>query len=337
LISIISVELRTDQGSIPALVAAVERSLQSARSVSLLWRGAAEGTDTKMCKTSKWRVLAGSALVSAVAIIAGPGGSAAAEPVYPPRPTPAPATANQPFAVAPGTVANSTIGVGPALAPAPAAAAARPQPAAAAPATSGTIRDYLQSNGVALEPQKSDDFTALDITLPMPPRWSRVPDPNVVDPFVVIADRSGTSLYTSNAQVVVYKLIGDFDPRAAISHGFVGSQQLMAWKTVGQSLADFGGFPSSIIKGTYRQNNMTLATVHRHVIATSGPDRYLVSLAVTTGAGQAAAERPGTEAIVNGFRVAAPGSAPRTAPPAPAAPASLPAVVPGTGPTISAG
>ncbi|EUA43552.1 putative lipoLpqN family protein [Mycobacterium xenopi 4042] len=79
-------------------------------------------------------------------------------------------------------------------------------------ATTGTLRDYLQSKGVKLEPQKPQGFTALDITLPMPAGWTQVPDPNVADPFVVIANRSGNSLYTSNAQVVVYKLIGDFNP-----------------------------------------------------------------------------------------------------------------------------
>jgi hypothetical protein len=283
----------------------------------------------------KWRVLAAGALLSIVAAVGFAGGKASAEPVYPPGPTPAPAAVNQPFAVAPGTVANSTLGTGPA-APAPAAAAAPPQQAAVAPATSGTIRDYLQSKGIVLEPQKPEDFKALDITLPMPPRWTRVPDPNVVDPFVVIANRSGTSLYTSNAQVVVYKLIGDVDPREAISHGFVDSQQLSAWKTAGASLADFGGYPSSIIKGTYRQNNMTLSTIRRHVIATSGADRYLVSLAVTTGAGQARAESPAIEAIVNGFRVAAPGSMPPPAPTGPAQAASQPASVPVAGPTVSA-
>ena len=47
-------------------------------------------------------------------------------------------------------------------------------------------------------------------------------------------------------------------------------------------MADFNGFPSSMIEGTYRQNNMTLNTSRRNVIATSGTDRYLVSLAVTT-------------------------------------------------------
>jgi hypothetical protein len=269
---------------------------------------------TRMARN--WRALAGGVLVSAVAVLGFAGGSASAEPVYPPPPTP-PAV-NQPVAVAPGGVAND----------APAAVAV--------PATSTSIRDYLQANGVRLEPQKSDDFKALDITLPMPPHWTRVPDPNVVDPFVVIANRSGTSLYTSNAQVVVYKLIGDFDAREAIAHGFVDSQQLFAWKTGGTSLADFGGFPSSIIKGTYRQNNMTLSTVRRHVIATSGPDSYLVSLAVTSGASQAAAESRATDAIVNGFRVAAPGSAPSVAEPSPPAPAPQPASVPLGGTTIPA-
>ena len=109
-----------------------------------------------------------------------------------------------------------------------------------------------------------------------------MPDPNVPDAFAVIADRLGSSLYTSNAQVVVYKLVGNFDPTEAITHGFVDSQQLLAWQTTNASLADFGGFPSSIIEGTYRENDMTLNTSRRHVIATSGRDKYLVSLSVTT-------------------------------------------------------
>lgn len=294
-----------------------------------------------MMQTARtWRALVGGVIVGAIAVLAFAGGFASAEPVYPPRPTPAPPTVNQPYAVVPGAVANSA---GPAAAPAPASAplpaappAATPPQPTLIPATAGTIREYLQGKGVQLEAQKPEDFKALDITLPMPPRWTRVPDPNVVDPFVVIANRSGNSLFTSNAQVVVYKLIGDFDPREAITHGFIDSQQLLAWKTTGASLADFGGFPSSLIKGTYRQNNMTLNASRRHVIATSGADNYLVSLTVTTGAGQAVSEAPTTDAIVNGFRVAAPGSAPSTAPPGPPGPPPGPASVPLAGPTVSA-
>ena len=80
-----------------------------------------------------------------------------------------------------------------------------------------------------------------------------MPDPNVPDAFVVTANRHSNSLYTSNAQLVVYRLVGDFDPKEAITHGYIDSQQLPAWRNTNASLADFNGSPSSIIEGTYRR------------------------------------------------------------------------------------
>jgi hypothetical protein len=205
------------------------------------------------------------------------------------------------------------------------------------PAVTGTLRDYLQAKGVKLEAQKAQGFKALDITLPVPGRWTQVPDPNVPDAFAVIADRLGNSLYTSNAQVVVYKLVGKFDPKEAITHGVVDSEQLLAWQTTNASQADFAGFPSSVIEGTYRQNDMTLNTSRRHVIATSGSDKYLVSLSVTTALSQAVSDGPATDAIINGFRVAVPGApAPLPAQP-PAAPVAIPAQAPAAVPVRTPG
>jgi hypothetical protein len=79
-----------------------------------------------------------------------------------------------------------------------------------------------------------------------------------------------------------------------------------------------------------------LNSSRRHVLAASGQDRYLVSLTVTAGAGNQGAPTAAdaTDAIVTGFRVAAPGTAASPAaaaaasPAAPAAPASVPPVVP---------
>jgi hypothetical protein len=236
----------------------------------------------------------------------------------------------------------------PTLAAAPAAAGvatvapalpAPPAPPAPTPAASGTLRDYFQSKGVKLEAQKPQGFKALDITLPVPARWTQVPDPNVPDAFAVIADRQGASVYTSNAQVVVYKLVGNFDPRDAITHGYVDSQKLLAWQPTNASMADFAGFPSSVVEGTYREGDMTLNTSGRHVIASSGHDKYLVSLSVTTDRAVAISDAPATNAIISGFRIAAPGApAAAPAPPGaaqvglpaqtPAAPAALPAPAP---------
>ncbi len=158
-----------------------------------------------------------------------------------------------------------------------------------------------------------------------------MPDPNVPDAFAVIADRvGGNGLYSSNAQLVVYKLVGQFDPKEAISHGFVDSQQLPAWRTTDGSLADFGGMPSSVIEGTYRENAMTLNTSRRHLIASAGPDNYLLTLSVTTSVDQVVAAADATDAIVQGFRVSLP--APPAATPTPASPGAPSPAQPGTSP-----
>ncbi|OBI12597.1 hypothetical protein A5712_07280 [Mycobacterium sp. E2327] len=298
------------------------------------------------------RVLAGGLTAGAIGVTAFAGATASADPVLPALPAPPPvpavaAPAPQNVTAAPAQVpGNRLLAAPPAanpVAPTPAVAPAAPAPAAVAPAAplppaqtpgvSGTLRDYFQSKGVKLEAQKPQGFKALDITLPLPTRWTQVPDPNVPDAFAVIADRHGTSIYTSNAQVVVYKLVGNFDPKEAITHGFVDSQQLPLWQTTNASMADFGGFPSSIIEGTYRDGDMLLNTSRRHVIATSGHDKYLVSMSVTTDRAVAVADAPATDAIVNGFRVTVPGTAaPVPGPGAAAAPVGIPAQAAGAAP-----
>lgn len=322
----------------------------------------------------RWRILAAGVAAATAGVLGFAGTTASAEPLVPQPPQPAPATVTQTVTVTPNAQSLAQSGAssadGVAAAPAPAAAspgvATAPAPAVAAspgvaaapaaaaspgaaaapapapvaaitPATSGTMRDFFAEKGVQLEPQSSRDFKALNIVLPMPRGWEHVPDPNVPDAFAVIADRvGGNGLYTSNAQVVVYKLVGDFDPREAISHGFIDSQQRPAWRSTDASFAEWGGMPSALIEGTYRENNMTLNTSRRHVIAAAGPDKYLVSLAVTTSVDQVVPAADATDAIVNGFRVSVPGApaaVPPAAPGAPVAPGAAPA--PGTASPVS--
>ena len=234
----------------------------------------------------RWRVLAGGAAAGLAGVARLRGGdrlrrarvpaTAAARaghgdadrPVTPNAAATAPQAIGQP-GVTSATAATPAAGTTPVGVATPAVPA--PPPVTITPATSGTLADFFNEKGVKLEPQASHDFKALTIVLPMPTGWAHVPDPNVPDAFAVIADRvGGNGLYSSNAQVVVYKLVGEFDPKEAISHGFIDSQQLPAWRSTDASLADYGGMPSSDIEGTYRENSMTLNTSRRHVIATSG-------------------------------------------------------------------
>jgi hypothetical protein len=279
-----------------------------------------------MMKTVRsWQLLVGSVTTGVVVVLGFSGATATAEPVLPSPPTPGHAPAAAAAPAVPAAVPVPTVAAGPAGDAATAAA-----PSALVPARSGTLRDYFAEKGVRLEPQQPAGLTALDITLPVPTGWTQVPDPNVPDAFAVIADRHSGGLYTPNAQVVVYRLVGHFGAGEAITHGYIDSQQLPAWQTTNASLADFGGFPSSLIEGTYRQNDMTLNTSQRHVVAASGADSYLVSIAVTTGVSEAVRSAPATDAIVNGFRVTVPGTVPAApaaapGPVAPRFPASAPA------------
>lgn len=325
--------------------------------------------------TRNWRVVIGGVAAGSAALIGVAGTNASAEPIPPAPPVPAPVTVTQTVTVAPqasAAAASAAPAATPAVAPAPAATAATAAPVAPAtsvaptptappvfPASTGTIKEYFKEKGVTLEPQKAAGFTALNIVLPVPAGWSLVPDPNVPDAFTVIADRKGgDALYTPNAQLTVYKLVGDFDPREAISHGLVDSQLLPNWQSTNGAIEDFGGFLSSQIEGTYRDTDLTLNTNRRHVIAQSGADRYLVTLSVTTAANQVVAAAPATEGIIKGFKVAVPGAAPATTvpaapvnplsatvpglpaaaavPAAPAAPAQVPLTVPGTALTAPA-
>jgi hypothetical protein len=301
----------------------------------------------------RWRILIAGTAAGVAGVVGLAGNVAGAEPLAPQPALPAPATVTQTVTVTPN--ANPLVPAQAASVPAtaPAAPAAVPPAAGlAAPATpgvsgapvatatatmaqpvtiplnpdnSGTIKDFLKAKGVTLEPQNPRDFTALHIVLPMPTGWSQVPDPNVPDAFAVIADRvGGDGLYTSNAQVVIYKLVGDFDPREAIRHGFVDSQQLTAWRPTDGRISVINDVPTSWIEGTYRENNMTLNTSRHNLIATAGPDRYLVSLAVTTGASVSVASGEATDAIINGFKVLPPGAVPAPAPAAPAAALAVP-------------
>ncbi|BBY94653.1 hypothetical protein MGALJ_43220 [Mycobacterium gallinarum] len=312
----------------------------------------------------RWRTPATGVAAATVGVLFFAGVPAAAQPLQPVAPQPGPAVVSQtaatPNAALTPAVPNTALTVpaapnaalavpstpNPAVAPAmanPALTPATPVAAAAAPggvtapqvaapaavpitpANAGKLSDFFQSKGVAMEPQVSQNFKALNIVLPMPRGWAHVPDPNVPDAFAVIADRvGGNGLYSSNAQVVVYKLVGDFDPREAISHGFVDSQQLPAWRSTNGSIAEVAGLPTSTIEGTYRDNSMTLDTSRRHIIATAGPDKYLVSLAVTTSVDQVVAAADATDAIVRGFKVGVPGATPPPGTPPPGAPAPAP-------------
>ena len=179
--------------------------------------------------------------------------------------------------------------------------------ASTTPTPTGTpipFSQYLESNGVSGEPVAPDKLTDLTVSIPTPPGWQKADKPNIPPTTEMIAKGDGFP----NAMLVVFKLGGDVDAAELAKHGNDDARLAENFKQLDASTADFHGFPSSMIEGSYNLDSRRLHTFNRMVIATgSGPnrDRYLVQLAVTSMADQAVADAVDVEAIIHGFTVAA--------------------------------
>ena len=149
-----------------------------------------------------------------------------------------------------------------------------------------------------------DKLTDLTVSIPTPPGWQKVDKPNIAPTTEAIA--KGDNFPT--AMLMVFKLNGDFDAAELVKHGNADATLADNFKLLDQSAANFHGFPSSMIEGSYDLGGQRMHTYNRIVIPTgSAPDRqrYLVQLAVTSLAEQAVPDADDIQAIIHGFTVAA--------------------------------
>ncbi len=164
------------------------------------------------------------------------------------------------------------------------------------------LSQYLDSIGVTGDPVPPGNIPDLTVSIPTPPGWGPHGDPKAHPNAVMLA--RGDSFPA--AMLVVFRLRGDFDPAEAIKHANAdlpeGFHQLDA------STADYNGFPSSEIQGSYDARTGRMHSWNRIVLATGSPpakQRYLVQLTITSRADQAVAQSSDIEAIIHGFVVAA--------------------------------
>jgi hypothetical protein len=163
---------------------------------------------------------------------------------------------------------------------------------------------YLKDSGINGEAVAPDKLTDLTVSIPTPPGWQKADKPNIAPTTEVIAKGDGFP----TAMLMVFKLDGDFDTAELVKHGNADATLADNFKQLDQSGANFHGFPSSMIEGSYDLGGQRLHTYNRIVIPTgSAPahQRYLVQLAVTSLAEQAVPDADDIQAIIHGFTVAA--------------------------------
>ena len=168
-------------------------------------------------------------------------------------------------------------------------------------ATPTPIAQYLAGLGVTGQQLPLDKLTDITVTLPRPAGWATYDNPNFSPGTEAIAKNN---TYPT-ALVMVFKLDGNFDVGAALKHGDDSAEMTKNFKRLNSSDADFNGFPSAMVEGSYDSGSTRLHAYNRIVIpATAEFDRYLVQFTVTTLADQAAAQAPDVLKVIEGFSVA---------------------------------
>jgi hypothetical protein len=177
-------------------------------------------------------------------------------------------------------------------------------PAAAPDKQPVPLWKFLEESGVVGESIAPEKIPRLTVTMPSPPGWHTYNNPNLAPGTRMIA--KGDTYPT--AMMLAFALHGDFDiPKALADHGYADAQLSENFKQLNASTADWKGFPSAMIEGSYDLNGKRMQSYNRVVIANDGlqpPQRYLIQLTVTTYADEAAAQGPDIESIIAGFNIA---------------------------------
>lgn len=163
------------------------------------------------------------------------------------------------------------------------------------------LSKYLEKIGVIGSPVAPSELTDLTVSIPTPPGWRPRGDPSAASKAVVIA--KGDS-YPA-AILVVLRLRGEFNPAEAIKHA--NNDLPEGFHQLNASVADFNGFPSSMVEGSYELKGARMHSYNRVVIASGsapGNERYFVQLIINSFAAQTVADSSDVEGIIRGFVVA---------------------------------
>ncbi|WP_205874475.1 LpqN/LpqT family lipoprotein [Mycobacterium camsae] len=164
------------------------------------------------------------------------------------------------------------------------------------------LSKYLEGEGVLGDAVLPSDLSDMVVSIPTPAGWKPRAVDSKTSPKAVMISKGDS--YPA-AMLVVFKLRGEFNPAEAIKHANADLPD--SFHELDASTADYNGFPSSMVQGTYELKGARMRSWNRVVLPTGpAPDnqRYLVQLIITSLAEQAVAESNDVEAIIRGFVVA---------------------------------
>lgn len=144
-----------------------------------------------------------------------------------------------------------------------------------------SIAEYLLAAGVQISPVEPGVAGTPVISIAVPLGWQQVPPEAFPSAYGVWA-MTPEGGWADNAVLLLGRLSEPVNAVELLECGFTDARQLPQWRDIDTDSAEFAGYPSSGITGTYVVDPLTLWAYNRYVVVGVGSEQFLIQLTVTT-------------------------------------------------------
>ncbi|MFF2555809.1 LpqN/LpqT family lipoprotein [Nocardia sp. NPDC058058] len=146
-----------------------------------------------------------------------------------------------------------------------------------------TIAEYLAAAEIEIAPVQPGEAGTPRVELPLAASWQAV-DAAMFPGAYGVYTRPPENGWADNVVLLVGRLSKPSNPAELLESAFADARQLPDWRELGAEIADYQGFPSAAVSGTYSVDALILWVHTRYVIVPVGNYEYLVQLTVTARA-----------------------------------------------------
>lgn len=153
------------------------------------------------------------------------------------------------------------------------------EPTTSAPASTQTVAEYLEGNGVTMTPVKRGDPGSPELSLPIPPGWSDIGPDTPEDAWGAIALTEPPS---DNPPAIIARMAklsdeADHAKLLELAPNAVKNQPGYSGPDTGKP-STLGGFDAVEIAGTVEQNGQTMFVARKTVVIPGSDALYLLAL-----------------------------------------------------------
>ncbi|QLY32559.1 LpqN/LpqT family lipoprotein [Nocardia huaxiensis] len=146
-----------------------------------------------------------------------------------------------------------------------------------------TIAEFLAAANVQIAPVEPGAAGAPAVTIELPEEWQAV-DRSVFPGAYGVWTLPPAGGWADNVVLLVGRFSKPADAQELLACAFTDARALPKWREIVADIAEFEGYPSADVVGTYSLETLDLWVHTRYVVVVAGTEEYLVQITVTAKA-----------------------------------------------------